>query len=215
MFILMTKHLCVCVHALWQSHVWLCDTMDYSLQGSSVHGIFQAQILEWVAISYSRESSWLRELNLGLLHLLHWQADLPTAPPGKFLGSPWSFVPRTSVSVSSQPCIWLFPDLFQLFCFWARYMCNSVINSQFLLELSCMVEIGGGERERQSLNFDHVISVCWCFRFYFSSFSLASCCAFQAKFWSCWLTVNSGPPPDIEVTAFCRFLHQILQLCKI
>ena len=29
----------------------LCDPMDYSLPGSSVHGIFQAGILEWVAIS--------------------------------------------------------------------------------------------------------------------------------------------------------------------
>ena len=31
--------------------------MDYSLPGSFVHGIFQARILEWVAISYSKESS--------------------------------------------------------------------------------------------------------------------------------------------------------------
>ena len=31
----------------------LCDPMDCSLPGSSVHGIFQARILEWVAISFS------------------------------------------------------------------------------------------------------------------------------------------------------------------
>ena len=35
----------------------LCDPMDYSLTGSSVHGILQARILEWVAISFSRGSS--------------------------------------------------------------------------------------------------------------------------------------------------------------
>ena len=35
----------------------LFDPMDYSLPGSSVHGILQARILEWVAISYSRGSS--------------------------------------------------------------------------------------------------------------------------------------------------------------
>ena len=35
----------------------LCDSMDCSPPGSSVHGIFQARILEWVAISYSRGSS--------------------------------------------------------------------------------------------------------------------------------------------------------------
>ena len=31
----------------------LCDPMDYSLPGSSVHGIFQARVLEWIAISFS------------------------------------------------------------------------------------------------------------------------------------------------------------------
>ena len=35
----------------------LCNPMDCSLPGSSVHGIFQARILEWVAISISRGSS--------------------------------------------------------------------------------------------------------------------------------------------------------------
>ena len=35
--------------------------MDYSLPGSSVHGIFQARILEWAAISFSTGSSWPRD----------------------------------------------------------------------------------------------------------------------------------------------------------
>ena len=35
----------------------LCDSMNCSLPGSSVHGILQARTLEWVAISYSRGSS--------------------------------------------------------------------------------------------------------------------------------------------------------------
>ena len=39
----------------------LCDPMDYSLPGSSVHGIFQARVLEWVAISFSRGSSQPRD----------------------------------------------------------------------------------------------------------------------------------------------------------
>ena len=39
------------------SHVQLCDPMDCSVPGSSVHGILQARILEWVAISSSRGSS--------------------------------------------------------------------------------------------------------------------------------------------------------------
>ena len=39
----------------------LCDPMDYSPLGSSVHGILQARILEWVTISFSRGSSWPRD----------------------------------------------------------------------------------------------------------------------------------------------------------
>ena len=40
-----------------QSCPTLCDPMDYSPPGSSVHGILQARILEWVSISSSRRSS--------------------------------------------------------------------------------------------------------------------------------------------------------------
>ena len=36
-----------------QSCPTLCDPMDCSPPGSSIHGIFQARILEWVAISFS------------------------------------------------------------------------------------------------------------------------------------------------------------------
>ena len=38
-----------------QSCPTLCDPMDCSLPGSSVHGIFQARVLEWGAIAFSRE----------------------------------------------------------------------------------------------------------------------------------------------------------------
>ena len=37
--------------------VALCNSMDCSLPGCSAHGLLQAKILEWVAISYSRRSS--------------------------------------------------------------------------------------------------------------------------------------------------------------
>ena len=46
---------CVCVCA--QSCLRVCNPVDCSLPGSSAHGIFQARILEWVAISSSRGSS--------------------------------------------------------------------------------------------------------------------------------------------------------------
>ena len=48
--------LCMCV----QLCLTLCDPMDCGLSGSSVHGILQARILGWVAISSSRGSSWFR-----------------------------------------------------------------------------------------------------------------------------------------------------------
>ena len=49
--------------------------MDCSPPSSSVHEIFQARILEWVAISSSREIFPTQGSNLHLLHLLHWPAD--------------------------------------------------------------------------------------------------------------------------------------------
>ena len=38
-----------------------CNPMDCSLSGSSIHGVFQARVLEWVAISFSRGSFWPRD----------------------------------------------------------------------------------------------------------------------------------------------------------
>ena len=43
--------------AVSQSCMTLCDPMDCSLPGSSIRGIFQARLLEWVAMPSSKESS--------------------------------------------------------------------------------------------------------------------------------------------------------------
>ena len=51
--------ICVCVCLVAQSCPALCNPTDYS--GSSVHGILQARILEWVAVSFSRGSSQPRD----------------------------------------------------------------------------------------------------------------------------------------------------------
>ena len=58
-----------------QSCLKLCDPLGYSPLGSSVHGILQARILQWVAISFSRGSSQTQGSNPHPLCLLHWQAD--------------------------------------------------------------------------------------------------------------------------------------------
>ena len=65
-----------------QSCPTLCDPMDCSPPSSSVHGILQARILEWVAMPSSRGSS--QGSNLHLLSLLHWQVG--SLPP---LGKPF------------------------------------------------------------------------------------------------------------------------------
>ena len=66
-----------------------CDAMDCSLPGSTVHGIFQARILEWVAIPFSGGSSHPKDGNW----LSHIQADsLPSQPPGKHMNGGRSFM---------------------------------------------------------------------------------------------------------------------------
>ena len=53
------KVLCFCL--VTKSCSTLCDLMVYSPPGSSVHGVLQARILEWVVILFSRGSSWPRD----------------------------------------------------------------------------------------------------------------------------------------------------------
>ena len=50
-----------CMSTVTQSCLTLCEPMDCSLPGHPVHEIFQARILEWVAISYSKGSSQPRD----------------------------------------------------------------------------------------------------------------------------------------------------------
>ena len=67
------KSLVSFVHAkLLQSCPDLCDPMDCSPPCSSVHGILQARILEWVTTSFAREIFLMQGSNLSLFHLLHW-----------------------------------------------------------------------------------------------------------------------------------------------
>ena len=54
-----------------QSHLTLCDPMDCNLPGSSVRAIFQARMLEWVAIYFCRGIFLTQGSNPRLLHLLH------------------------------------------------------------------------------------------------------------------------------------------------
>ena len=65
----------VCVCSVTQLCPTLCDPMDYSLLGSSVCGISQARILDWVTISPFQWIFLTQGSNPSLLCLLHWQVD--------------------------------------------------------------------------------------------------------------------------------------------
>ena len=80
------QKLCMCVLSHF-SHVQLFATLwtvDCSPPGSSVHGILQARILEWVAMPTSGASSQLKDLTHISHSLLHWLVgSLSLALPGK------------------------------------------------------------------------------------------------------------------------------------
>ena len=87
---------------LTQLCLTLCDLMDCSLPGSSVRGILQTRILEWVAISFSRgdlPKPGIKHRSPAL------QADsLPSEPPGSHLSSTWkqTDMPNKSKKMFSQ-----------------------------------------------------------------------------------------------------------------
>ena len=74
----------------------LCCTMDCGLPGSSVHEIFKAVLLEWVAISYSRGSSRPRD----------WTRISYISPIGRQILYHWCHL-RTTVRKASYVLIWL------------------------------------------------------------------------------------------------------------
>ena len=77
--VMLKDSLYVCMLAWSLSHVWLYDPMDCSPPSSSVQAILQARMLDWVAILFSRGSSWPR-INSESPAL---QTDsLPSKPPG-------------------------------------------------------------------------------------------------------------------------------------
>ena len=77
---------CVCVHThMCYLCPTFCNTMNCSPPGSLVHLIFQAHILEWVAISYSRRSSWPSDQTSVFCVSCTADRFLTTAPPEHIL----------------------------------------------------------------------------------------------------------------------------------
>ena len=71
----------MCAQSL-QSCLNLCDPVDCSRPGSSVHGILQARVLEWVAMPFSRGLCWPEDRTC-ISCLLHWPVGSLPLVPGK------------------------------------------------------------------------------------------------------------------------------------
>ena len=91
-----------------QSHPTLLDPMDCGPPGSSVHGILQARILEWVAISFSRGSSLLNPHVLHCRRLLyHWATWVFILPKLEFIEHfLHSWAPLVAQRVKRLPAMW-------------------------------------------------------------------------------------------------------------
>ena len=98
-----------------ESHPALCDSMDFSSPGSSVHGISQARrILEWVPISFSRGSSQIRDRAcISCVSCI--SRRVLFEPPGK----------PVSCSTVSLSCVWLFVTPWTVVHGSARILCPS------------------------------------------------------------------------------------------
>ena len=95
-----------------QSCPTLCDLMDYGPPGSSVRGISQARILEWVAISFSRGSSRPKDrTHVSYVSCVDKQIFffLPLVPPGKPIYT------QFSLNIQPSPRTWLTPKRLILF----------------------------------------------------------------------------------------------------
>ena len=103
--------LCVLITQLCPT---LCDPMDCSPSSSSVHGIFQARILEWIAISFSRQ-----------LLYLYWLQSSSTAS----LRNLWNFL---------EPCNELFSPTMQKDTL-QRFR-NMVGNKAFPVTVYCLLQ---------------------------------------------------------------------------
>ena len=115
--------MCACVHAQsLQSCPTLCDPKNCSLPGSSVYGILQARILEWVAMLSSRGTSKPDDQNLICLHLLHCRW-IPY-PLGSPMGSPICWFSHKQISLIGSLLHYIkistFHYFYHFYTFWVR-----------------------------------------------------------------------------------------------
>ena len=119
--------------------MWLfCDPMDCSPPGSSVYGIFQARILEWVAISFSRRSSWLRDwTHISCTANRFFTSEPPGNPPHMH----YSYINLKQNKTSDSGKIFLINKIHRRYeiMFWKfQNIYNTYIDGNRLLVLKCL-----------------------------------------------------------------------------
>ena len=115
-----------------------CDPMDYSLPGSSVHGIFQAKVLEWVAISFSRGSYQPRDQTrvsciIGK-HFTVWATREVHALCWKGMSYKGQEIEQESLQISEVH----FLQFWRLGCLWTRYWQNYCLVKDYFLIPTCL-----------------------------------------------------------------------------
>ena len=125
------KWMCVCAQSLQLCRT-LCDPMGFNLPGSSVHGILQARILEWVCHSLLQGTFPTQRSNSSLLHFLHCRWILY---PPIHLGSPQRWISSLQFSCS------VFVRLFVIPWIAARQAFLSITNSRSSLKLTSIESV--------------------------------------------------------------------------
>ena len=91
----------------------LSDPMDCSLPGSSIHGVFQARVLEWVIISFSNKESWVSKnwcfWTVVLEKTIESLLDCKIKPVSSKGNQSWIFIGRTDAKAEA-PILWS-PDV--------------------------------------------------------------------------------------------------------
>ena len=136
-----------------QSSPTLCNPMDCSLPGSSVHGIFQARTLEWVAISFSRGSSRPRD-RTQVSHIV----GFTVWATREVWGTPNPFLPVNPQikEFKTIQCLrgWTIPSLQSLISDWS---CPSMLQVSYYI--LCLQRLALGEIPETSVQL--LGSGCW------------------------------------------------------
>ena len=128
---------CVCACLVTKLCLTLCDTMDCILLGSSVQEIFQARILEWIAISFSRGSSWPGVEPASPALASSFLVICRTMVIAHVHFSQWSVAMICVYSWSSIKLLKLFQNDRKI---WAFNQCNSLFFSLFLVWVGILFE---------------------------------------------------------------------------